>query len=849
MAAVPLKEPLSTTTKATSTVSLDRTRSAPQKSKWSVPEFKRGNQFDGKRAISRGQLYRRPQRAHLEETFYNGHTLEDFGVDDKTEYWHRDIYGKETYRKKDVLRYISPTDGAPKHMVVQATADALKLPGGDWRRTGIKGSVPIALRMSEWALGNTDDDSFRWLNFLSRWLRLPVMAPAILVLLALPVQKVWEDKEFTNTYTAFPNYYWDYPMYARNSLDMRPLPREAQQQLDERSANKSLSYKVRLLRPRQLVVLKDGEWVLDPNPAGHMPYIFVSFSGQHFQPSRGGEDTRKRSEAERLKSEKDRSEMEQMAQREAERAGVKAYWWEPDCSAPDSEPELKNADVYRFCDVIRGAQRVCILLPEMTTKCKKEWGTRMWCLPEAMLSQKTDIFFCSLQETQVMTKLDMSDEVWDDGDPDSGDNQPTRVLAEHFSNVLTLSRLELFSVALEALANKQHTVFTQADLAYALMGLLSHRVQLTGKESLFFALARLSLVNDSDRLVERMISMHPNVGDFKDDEDNIFRHSIVPDQYGTQLWDIEPLCQVTGVGEDGEVILDGCKGLSIRWKAFPQMQYKRSYGFRKFMAEMCLRSGAWLSAAGFLLIARYGYLLSQDYGTDNTVSGSVTVGSHSTGFTYNLTAVSRDIVAIFFGAFMLFLSLIFAIAAPFAVVRLYGGRVTESAPWLCGFEGVMPIKELERVVFGNCKRRLTYEPSSTPFCDREPEERIGREPDWVANYHTGTVPPPVLPKGHRFFTLVDTGNLTVSIFSAVRPPSVALITGREGGMLRTVLCHYERSNNCLYKETVLRMDSMTLNQATQLSWIKVSLGKNFPKGMVSVAEKPMMEKTSTEEPM
>ena len=43
-------------------------------------------------------------------------------------------------------------------------------------------------------------------------------------------------------------------------------------------------------------------------------------------------------------------------------------------------------------------------------------------------------------------------------------------------------------------------------------------------------------------------------------------------------------------------------------------------------------------------------------------------------------------------------------------------------------------------------------------------------------------------------------------------------------MLTAVLCHYERSNNCLYKETVVRMDSVTLNQAKGLSWVKAGLG-------------------------
>lgn len=156
--------------------------------------------------------------------------------------------------------------------------------------------------------------------------------------------------------------------------------------------------------------------------------------------------------------------------------------------------------------------------------------------------------------------------------------------------------------------------------------------------------------------------------------------------------------------------------------------------------------------------------------------------------------------------------------------RLFGGKISQISPWLLGFEGVMPIKELERIVFGNSRSRLTYEPSSTPFCKRDAQERLSREPSWVA---TGS-DSPRLPRGHRFFTLVYTGQLTVSIISAVRPPSVALICGREGGMLRTLLCHYERSNKCLYRETVMRMESVTLNKAQELGWIKLDLGRMMP---------------------
>ena len=134
----------------------------------------------------------------------------------------------------------------------------------------------------------------------------------------------------------------------------------------------------------------------------------------------------------------------------------------------------------------------------------------------------------------------------------------------------------------------------------------------------------------------------------------------------------------------------------------------------------------------------------------------------------------------------------------------------------------MPIRELEKLIFGNFGGMLTYEPSSTIFSERENEERIGKEPEWVTS---SGLPPERKrpPKGHRLFTLVDTGSLTVSIFSARRPPSVALIAGKEQGMLRAVLCHYERSNNCLYKETVMRVRSSILNRAKVLDWVKISM--------------------------
>ena len=203
------------------------------------------------------------------------------------------------------------------------------------------------------------------------------------------------------------------------------------------------------------------------------------------------------------------------------------------------------------------------------------------------------------------------------------------------------------------------------------------------------------------------------------------------------------------------------------------MKYKREFGLRRLIAELTLRSGVYTSTFGLALIVNY--LISY-------ISEKQREDAEE----------ARDVFFIAIGIFLLFFSVLLALTAPVAVRKLFGGKITEAAPWLVGFEGVMPIEKLEKIIFGNVRGRLKYDSSSTPFCEREPYERMGREPAWVTqpsshNPHPHSVgaplSPPPLPPGHRFFTLVDTGELRVSIFSAARPPSVALVCGQEGGML------------------------------------------------------------------
>lgn len=664
---------------------------------------------------------------------------------------HRDVLSRETWKPKDLLRYLSPTYGKSFRMLVQATDAASQRPPGDWRRTRLGGNAPTILRLSEWALKESKaarngevEEIFLLMG------KVLVTIPLQLFLVSWPFTRSRNIQLF---YPAFPGRSWDYPKHARNRLDAHPLTAE-------KVGHNGDVYQVagnleRLLAPRKLMVKKGDSWELSSGTG--QPYICISYTGAHFPRDASGKC----------------SQVERLAEIMALEAGVGAYWLDYRCRAT-SQPELSE-DVHRICDVFRGARQIVVVLPDtaLSLTRMREWGQRMWTLTEALLSTSDLIKFCTTEQSLERSKIELAEEVWED-------HETTRLLAEHYTGLLNLSRLELITLALEALIRRQYqnpeklqSTWTQADVAYALMALLRYRPRMDPTDSLFQALARLSLANDSDRIVERMVSMLPDPA--------ATHHSsfVLEDHLGANLWDIEPLCQVAGVSNDREIILDGCKAVSIRWKDIPRIEYVGRTTWKKLFGAISLRSGGlWL------------------------LVGIITVGVGSAA-----------------GAIFLVIGLILTIAAPWSVKMLYGGKVWGQSAWLVGFEGTMPIKDLERMTFGDEAGRFSYAPSSSLLCQRDNEERVGRGPDFAENPGS---PTPPLPPGHRLFTLIDTGTMTVSIFSAVRPPSVALICGREGGMLRVVMCHYERSTNCLYKETVLRMETPMLDRAVMLSWIKLA---------------------------
>jgi hypothetical protein len=127
----------------------------------------------------------------------------------------------------------------------------------------------------------------------------------------------------------------------------------------------------------------------------------------------------------------------------------------------------------------------------------------------------------------------------------------------------------------------EYTEFAHGDLSYALMGLLRRRPEVNMKDTNFEAFARLSLANDSNMLLERLISMLP--------PNRELPWHIIEDAWGAKLWDLTPTCQVSGIGDNQTVILDGAHGATIRWKSLAPVAFSRRKTFYRDVMKIALR--------------------------------------------------------------------------------------------------------------------------------------------------------------------------------------------------------------------------------------------------------------------
>ncbi|KAL2831491.1 hypothetical protein BDW59DRAFT_140226 [Aspergillus cavernicola] len=674
-------------------------------------------------------------------------------------------------------------------MDVQATQTILDHAAGHedcspWRRIPIQGPTHTALRLAFWLMKpRYRDKSGAGVRVWAVAVRVILWLPAsILVFFAMI--GTGADKRDESAYDPFLYHYSGTASGSSSSQRFEHIQRG------------------RLLRPRYLCLADEEheyqiisvlEWERTHGPDGNLEYVFVAYTAQHFQ------------------SEEDYDELHVIAARAARSAGVPAYWIACSCmpeedmhrALPDQVVDLA-ADIYRISDVVRGSHSLVIIVgsPDKATQVNtetlpREWGRRMWTFPEVVLSP-------SHKEITIYTRggdLDHPVRVrkalfprlaWND----ASDSQQ---LIDHYEGIQTLGYLQLVSIGLKCLAARETRKKFKGDIVYALMGLLWCRPQVNDNDTAFQAFCRLSLANDSNHLLERLICLCPSRLEMK-------WHDI-DDFWNRKLWNIDTSCRVVAVAGNDTVILSGALGCSIRWESFPRVPLTHLWQETEEASEPASFS---FGCAGIFLWLGLWFL----------IVGVIVIKYHKPD------EHNPEVIA-FISAALLGVSLIACLFLPY---RLHSGtedqKATASGPrrrsqrWLVGFEGYLDLETLESTIFGfnTGHLRWSVESSSLSRSREEAGELIGLDPyafdpdvAELIDLSTGA------PFGHRrIFTLVDTYNMTATLFQAVYPPVAMLLCGSEGGMQRALLCSYDKQSGCLYRETVLRVPS---TMSEKMHWV------------------------------
>jgi hypothetical protein len=447
------------------------------------------------------------------------------------------------------------------------------------------------------------------------------------------------------------------------------------------------------------------------------------------------------------------------------------------------------------------------------------------------------------------------------------DRLTSRQLIEHYSN-LHLSRLELVKIALECLMSRKFRSLHPGDRVYVLMGLLRIRPPIDKTDSAFQAFARLSLPQDSDRLMERLICLLPYTPDQN--------WELMTDQYMASLWDIYPDTQVCAIGENDTVIVDGAKGAQIQWSEFTTVRTMRNYTLKRAVYLFLLTWSPLLFFTGIILVAVY-----------SMPSAAVANPGYSTG-------VAILVISLFF----------FILPAPYFLWHLYSGKLWEVEPCFFGIEGYVPIEAIEERLFGTCPtqaRRLRWSAWGSPL-SRHKQGQVIHERTVKYRYHDNDDQAPLLQQQQHYyyhgpppaavdvaaidtypvetidptspctacehsaaaaaaaavagapgryycqyhptvascqdmsrsamgqmkvFTLIDTFNMTATLFYAERPPTVLVVGGSEGGMKRAIACSFDITTGTFYRETVLRIPSQSADRMEGLPRVRLGLRRPF----------------------
>ena len=545
-------------------------------------------------------------------------------------------------------------------------------------------------------------------------------------------------------------------------------------------------------------------------------YVFVSYTRKQFctyscEEIKGWEaptteEQRKIRRFQESNCDADRNQLLDIGIQAALDAGVKAFWIDVYC-IPDAEAQM---DSHRICDVARGSKCMVIALqdkvksraerrrPQTMDDLLRNWSARVWTLPEMLLAPTSyDLKIYHAQGkaivTDIVPKRNMAARAYV-----GKDAMLVRQLVDHFEASQQLTLVELLTIGLECLVGRKYSERLRADPVYALMAMVRRRPIPNEEDTLFEAFAKLSLLNDSNSLLERLICILPHRrGEpwYK-----------LEDFWGAKLWDIEPTVQVSAIAEDQTVILDGGFGATIHWNELNRVAFMKRETIWRSVAALIVRFAPIWLIIGCTLLASFGQPVPSFDGHKklNPVIG---------------VAIVFFLIA--FGA---------VTTLPYAMLSLYSGKFWSTQAHLFGIEGQVDLEWLEFQLFGFTQGRLRWGQCGSTQ-SRHRRKLAAKGARWVddeAESYEPKVKPlddsgPLPTEPDRIFTIVDTYSLTVELIRAVHPPSVALICGHEGGMRRALLCSYDYRTSTFHRETVIRMPTKVLDRMDRVDKFRFSM--------------------------
>jgi hypothetical protein len=536
-------------------------------------------------------------------------------------------------------------------------------------------------------------------------------------------------------------------------------------------------------------------------------FVFVSYTRLQFRvftdaeinawTKYGSEEIR---EANRTLAHRDRETLIQWGIDAALAAGKRAFWLDFECvrdsdGVAKANVSSKSEDVYRICDIVRAAHSMIIAIgppadekeanilngdknvpsgtAEHANKWLRQWGSRLWTLPELLLCpNEYRIKLCvagDVNEPKSLAKRNFAERAWDDA-------ESVKELVNHYEGSAILPPTQLISIALECFARRKTDQFSQGDIAYAVMGLFpdSQRPVVNQNDSGFRAFARLALAVEGSSLLTRLLCLAPAQPGAQ--------WSDARDYWGVKLKDFRPCCDAVDVAGSNAVEVQNIPAAPICWDKIQKTTFQgRLPIFPEiiFVILLFFPLFTWYRIAHLLIFA---------FGGD-PIQGYV----------------SRFL-------FLVFMVQVIFTPLTLPALFLYEWKIRRTdlrSARLVGMEGVVDCATAERHIYGYHCGRLREISSTTTTSGSE-----------TAIYEPGA------PRKFTF-TLIDTCAQTLRVINCAAPPIAMMLCGEDAAGHRAMLCSYNHETGVYHREETLRVEECVRQQMKSARSVNLSL-EPFP---------------------